>query len=75
MEKVFKYVKGFVGGITGFFVSLIPLSILWYVLTGGAVFNFDVVGNLTNLISTLGNGGFVGFVVLLIVASFFVDKK
>ena len=75
MEKVFSYVKDFVGGITGFFVSLIPLSILWYVLTGGAVFNFDVVGNLTNLISTLGNGGFVGFVVLLIVASFFVDKK
>ena len=75
MEKVFNYVKGFVGGITGFFVSLIPLSILWYVLTGGAVFNFDVVGNLTNLISTLGYGGFVGFVVLLIVASFFVDKK
>ena len=75
MEKVFSYVKDFVGGITGFFASLIPLSILWYVLTGGAVFSFDVIGNLTNLITSLGNGGFVGFVVLLIVASFFVDKK
>ncbi len=75
MEKVFSYVKDFVGGITGFFVSLIPLSILWYVLTGGAVFSFDAIGNLTNLITSLGNGGFVGFVVLLIVASFFVDKK
>jgi hypothetical protein len=75
MEKVFSYVKGFVGGITGFFVSLIPLSILWYVLTGGAVFEFDVITNLTSLITSLGNGGFVGFVVLLIVASFFVDKK
>ena len=44
-------------------------------LTGGAIFNFDVVANLTALIDQLGNGGFVGLVVLLILASFFVSKK
>ena len=54
---------------------LIPLTILWDVLTGGAIFNINVVDNLTNLINGLGNGGFVGFVVLIIIASFFMEKK
>ena len=75
MDSVFKYVNGFVGGIGSFFMGLVPVSILWYILTGGAIFNFDVVANLTALIDQLGNGGFVGLVVLLILASFFVSKK
>ena len=32
-------------------MALIPLSILWFVLTGGVIFNMDVVVNLTALIS------------------------
>jgi hypothetical protein len=34
----------------------------------------DVVGNLTALINSLGNGGFVGLVVLVLLASFFTKK-
>jgi len=34
----------------------------------------DVVANLTALISTLGNGGFVGLIVLVLLTSFFVKK-
>tara|TARA_R100000664_G_scaffold34224_1_gene55291 strand:+ start:6115 stop:6342 length:228 start_codon:yes stop_codon:yes gene_type:complete len=75
MDSVFKYVKGFLGGLTDLFLGFIPLTILWYVLTGGAVFGMDVIANLTALIEGLGNGGFVGLVVLVIVASFFTNKK
>ena len=75
MEKVFGMVKGFFAGLLGMLMALVPLSILWTVLTGGDVFGMDVIGNLTNIVTGLGNGGFVGLVVLVIVASFFVDNK
>ena len=75
MEKVFSIVSGFLGGLGALFMALIPVSILWFVLTGGYVFGMDVITNLTALVEGLGNGGFVGLIVLVIVASFFTDKK
>ena len=74
MEKVFSYLNGFLGGLGALFMAFIPVTILWYVLTGGAIFSMDVVANLTALVNSLGNGGFVGLVVLVIVASFFTKK-
>tara|TARA_R110002012_G_scaffold308818_3_gene515470 strand:+ start:417 stop:644 length:228 start_codon:yes stop_codon:yes gene_type:complete len=75
MESVIKYVTGFFSGLMAIFMAIIPVSILWYVLTGGAVFGIDVVANLTNLINQVGNGGFVGIVVLVLLVSFFTGKK
>ena len=75
MENVMKMVTRFLGGIGKLLLAFIPLTILWYVLTGTSVLGMDVIANLTSLLTTLGNGGFVGLVVLIIVASFFTDKK
>jgi len=69
-----KYVSGFFSGLGSIMMAVIPVSILWYVLTGGAIFNIDVVANLTSLITGLGEGGFVGLVVLVLLASFFTKK-
>jgi hypothetical protein len=74
MDSVIKYVTGFFGGLMSIMMALIPLSILWFVLTGGAIFNMDVVANLTSLITSIGQGGFVGLVVLVLIASFFTKK-
>ena len=74
MDSVMKYITGFFGGIMSIMMAVIPVSILWYVLTGGAIFNMDVVGNLTALINSIGAGGFVGLVVLVLVVSFFTKK-
>ena len=74
MEKVFSLVNGFLGGLGKLFMAFIPVTILWYILTGGNVFGMDVVANLTALLNSLGNGGFVGLVVLVIVAQFFMKK-
>ena len=70
-----KMVTGFLGGLMSVMMAVLPLTILWYVLTGTSVLGMDVVTNLTNLLTTLGNGGFIGLVVLVIVASFFTGKK
>ena len=74
MESVIKYVTGFFGGLGSIMMAVIPVSILWYVLSGGAIFNMDVVANLTALITSIGEGGFVGLVVLVLIVSFFTKK-
>ena len=75
MKNVFSMVNDFVSGLGTVFMGLIPLAILWFVLTGTSVLGMDVVANLTSLLSTLTNGGFIGLVVLVILASFFTNDK
>ena len=74
MEKVFSTVNGFLGGLGALFMAFIPVTILWYVLTGGTVFGMDAITNLTALVNGFGDGGFVGLIVLVLVMSFFVKK-
>ena len=74
MDNVIKMITGFVGGLGAVLMAVLPVTILWYILTGGSVFGMDVVANLTALIDTLGNGGFVGLIVLVLLTSFFVKK-
>ena len=74
MEKAMNYITGFFGGLMSVMIAILPVTILWYVLTGGAVFGMDVVANLTALITSLGEGGFVGLIVLVLLTSFFVKK-
>ena len=74
MDSIIKYVTGFFGGLLSILMAVLPVSILWTVLTGGTVFGMDVVANLSALVNALGNGGFVGLVVLVILATFFVKK-
>ena len=71
MEKVFNLLNDFLGGLGKLFLALVPVSILWYVLSGTSVFGIDVIANLTSLVSGFGQGGFVGLVVLVLVCSFF----
>ena len=75
MENVIKYITGFFSGLGSVLMAVLPVTILWNILTGGTVFGMDVVANLTALISSFGEGGFVGLVVLVILAKFFIDKK
>ena len=69
-----KMITGFFGGLSAVLLAVLPVTILWTVLTGGSVFGMDVIANLTALVNQFGTGGFTGLVVLLIVMSFFVKK-
>jgi hypothetical protein len=75
MESVIKKAVSFISGLLTIMMAVLPVTILWTVLTGGSVFGMDVIANLTGIVNALGEGGFVGLVVLVIVWSFFVDKK
>ena len=74
MEKVIGYLTGFFGGLASVMMAILPVTILWYVLTGGAVWGMDVVANLTALVNAFGTGGFTGLIVLVILAGFFIKK-
>lgn len=74
MEKAMNYITGFFGGLMSVMMAVLPVTILWYVLTGGNAFGMDVIANLTALVNSFGAGGFTGLVVLVLVASFFVKK-
>ena len=74
MEKAMNYITGFFGGLMSVMMAVLPVTILWYVLTGGNAFGMDVIANLTALVNSFGTGGFTGLVVLVLVATFFVKK-
>ena len=74
MEKVMNYFTGFFGGLMTIMMAILPVTILWQVLTGGSVFGMDVIANLTVMISDFGTSGFIGLVALVIIMSFFVKK-
>jgi len=74
MEKVTGYLTGFFGGLMSVMMSILPVTILWYVLTGGDVWGMDVITNLTALVNMFGTGGFTGLVVLVMLMGFFVKK-
>tara|TARA_R100000664_G_scaffold7565_1_gene12700 strand:- start:3 stop:227 length:225 start_codon:yes stop_codon:yes gene_type:complete len=74
MEKVTNYLTGFFGGLMAVMMAILPVTILWYVLTGGDVWGMDVITNLTALVDMFGTGGFTGLVVLVMLAGFFVKK-
>jgi hypothetical protein len=74
MDKIFETVKGFFSGVTDLLMTFLTVGILVQVLFGGAVFGMDVVGNVTSLIESLGNSGFVGLLAVIVLVKI-LDKK
>ena len=74
MDKAMNYISGFFGGLMDVMMAILPVTILWFVLTGGDVFGMDVIANLTALVNAFGTGGFTGLVVMVLIAAFFVKK-
>ena len=75
MEKVMNYFTGFFGGLITIMIHIVPVTILWTLLTGDLVFGMDIIANFIEMVTALGNAGFVGLVVLLFVMYFFMDCK
>jgi len=69
------YLTGFFGGLVAIMMSIIPVTILWSLLTGEIIFGMDIVGNFMAMIVALGNAGFVGLIAVVFVMYFFTDCK
>ena len=66
------YFTGFFGGLVSIMMAIVPVTILWTLLTGGLVFNMDIIGNFMGMINALGNAGFVGLLALVFIMYFFL---
>ena len=58
--------RDIIGSLTGIVVSLIALGVAAAVVFGDVAFVGDVLGNLLNLVNTLGGEGIVGLIVLAV---------
>jgi len=67
------YFTGFFGGLITIMIHIIPVTILWTLLTGTTIFNMDVIANFMEMVTMIGNAGFVGLVALLFIMYFFMD--
>lgn len=74
MEDIMNKVTGFLGGLTTIMLSFVSLSILAEVIFGAGVFGTSVVSNVIALIQSLGDGGFVGVIALIVLIQVFQKK-
>ena len=75
MEKVMKYVTGFLGGLVAIMMAIVPVTVLWTLLTGTTVFGMDIIANFMEMVNGIGNAGFTGLLALLFVMYFFLCDK
>ena len=75
MEKVINYLTGFLGGLVAIMMAIVPVTILWALLTGEVIFGMDIIANFMALITNLGNAGFVGLIAIVFVMYFFLCDK
>ena len=63
-EALVTTVKSWIGGLSSVALSLVGLSIILQVLFGDNVVfvPMDVIGNISNLVSSLGSSGLVGLI-------------
>ena len=70
-----KYFTGFFGGLVSILMAIVPVTILWTLLTGTTLFGLDIISNFMDMVTMLGNNGFVGLLALLFVMYFFLCDK
>ncbi len=68
-------VTGFLGGLSTIMLSFVSLSILAEVIFGVGVFGTSVVSNVMGLVKSMGDGGFVGLIALIILIQIFQKKS
>ena len=72
MDKVIKYLTGFFAGLVAVMMAVIPVTILWTLLTGTSVFGMNIITNFMDMVNQLGANGFVGLLSLIFIMYFFL---
>ena len=74
MKEIMDKITTFIGGLTTIMLSFVSLNILAEVIFGKSVFGTPVVENVMAMIKSLGDGGFVGLIALIILIQVFQKK-
>ena len=73
MNNVITIVNDLVKGLTSIFVGLLGLGVVAGIVFGDLM-GIDVVGGLLNLVNSLGEAGFVGLLVAIILIHLFTKE-
>ena len=73
MNNVITIVNHMVKGLTSIFVGLLGLGVVAGIVFGDLM-GIDVVGGLLNLVNSLGNAGFTGLLVAIILIHLFTKE-
>lgn len=74
ISKVFDNVSGFAKKLTELLLTVLSLGVVAQVLYGNAIFGMDVIGNVVGIIESLGNGGVVGIIAIVVLISLLGKK-
>jgi|TARA_R110002020_G_scaffold238482_1_gene451019 hypothetical protein len=74
MKEVMDKITSTLGWLTTIMLSFVSLSILAEVIFGHDIFGTNVVANIMEIIKSLGDGGFVGLIALIILIQLFHKK-
>ena len=66
------YVTGFFAGLVAIMMAIVPVTILWTLLTGTSVFGMNIITNFMDMVNQLGANGFVGLLSLVFIMYFFL---
>ena len=75
MEKAINYVTGFLGGLVAIMMALVPVTILWTLLTGEIVFGMDIISNFMVMLTSVGSAGLIGLITIIFILYFFMCEK
>ena len=74
ISKVFDNVSVFAKKLTELLLTVLSLGVVAQVLYGNAIFGMDVIGNVVGIIESLGNGGVVGIIAIVVLISLLGKK-
>lgn len=74
INKAFEMVSGAVGKLTELLLLTLALAIVGQVLYGAPVLGMDVVGNVVDVVKSLGDAGFVGLLAVIILGGILLKK-
>lgn len=75
MKKKLEKFKELISEVTSLAVVLLCLGVTVQLLIGEPLFGWNVVGNISRAIGTMGQSSFIGVVALLVLYSIFMRKK
>ena len=74
MKEVMDKITSTLGWLTTLMLSFVSFSILAEVIFGQDIFGTNVVSNIMGIVKSLGDGGFVGLIALIILIQLFHKK-
>ena len=74
VKSIFGMVGDFIGGLVSVLGGLVSVGVLSQIVFGTGWLGIDVIGNISNIVSTFLGAGLTGLITLVVLLSFWDNK-